>query len=312
MTNGADSSDNIKSRPPLDAPDIWRSWLAEGRQRGLDESGRERMQRTLSGIRDRVLRLAKIQPGERVLDVGAGTGLISLSARTSVRPTGRVTAMDISESALRTWREPAADITEGCPVDQVTADAQSLPLASGVFDVALARSVLMYLQDRRAAVQEIVRVLRPGGRVVLFEPVNQAGQDLDNSWGLAPSQLPSEHAEVVRHMLTAWPHRESVMSLNQDELVGYFRAAGCVRVRASTLMDYQSGQRVTTQEAEELLSREVYPGRMSYQQCAQAVLGDRAPAHLQSMLALVASSPLAFMSARVLVQATTAEGAANQ
>ena len=286
--------------------DIWLSWLSEGRDRGLDAQGMERRQRELAGLRDRLLRLARLQPGERALDLGAGTGLVSLDARKAVEPGGQLTALDISQPSLASWRELARNDSDASPVLQVTGDARELPFMSSAFDVVLSRSVLMYVDDRAAAVREIVRVLRPGGRVVMYEPVNKAGLELDHSWGLDPSLFPAPHALVVEHMMQHWPHRESVLKLDEREMVGLFRAVGCVKIRASTLFGYQSDRYLSSEEALRFVQIPTYPGRPSYEESARAVLGDEASGHIERIVELLASRQLTFAQARLMLQATTA------
>jgi SAM-dependent methyltransferase len=286
--------------------DIWLSWLGEGRDRGLDAHGLERRQRDLAGLRDRLLRLARLQPGELALDLGAGTGLISLEARKAVAPDGQLTALDISQPSLASWRELACDDVDTQPVLLVTGDARHLPLTNSTFDVVLSRSVLMYVNDRAAAVREIVRVLRPGGRVVMYEPVNGAGLEFDHWWGLDQSIFPAPHALVVEHMMQHWPHRESVLRLDEREMVGLFRAADCVKIRASTLFSYQADRHLSSEEALLFLQVPTYPGRPSYEECARAVLGDEANGHIERIVELLASHSLTFAQARLMLQATTA------
>jgi ubiquinone/menaquinone biosynthesis C-methylase UbiE len=286
--------------------DIWLSWLIEGRDRGLDAQGLERRQQELTGLRDRLLRLARLQPGERALDLGAGTGLISLEARKAVSHGGMLTALDISHPSLASWRGLARDDADNPTVFQVAGDAQHIPVMSSTFDVVLSRSVLMYVDDRAAAVREIVRVLRSGGRVVMYEPVNAAGLEFDHWWGLDPSLLPATHALVFEHMMQHWPHRESVLKLDEPEMVGLFRAAGCVKIRASTLFSYQSDRHLSSEEALLFLQVPTYPGRPSYQESARAVLGNQATAHIERLVELLSSHPLTFAQARLMLQATTA------
>ncbi len=157
------------------AADRWSSWLTHGRFMGRSVSQRGAAEELLRRFRDTVLDHADLQPGERVLDVGAGTGLLATRAAELVGPSGTVIALDVSVPALE-------KIPAGPRVRRVGGDVVSLPLAGGRVDAVVMRSVLIYVADSAAAMREIARVLRPGGRVSLFEPVNsQRGHNVDLS-----------------------------------------------------------------------------------------------------------------------------------
>lgn len=108
------------------------------------------------------------QPGERVLEVGPGTGYYTLDVAGWVLPGGRVDIFDIQpemlEHTMRRARERGIDnivATEG--------DAQSLPYPDATFDGAHLTTVLGEIPDQDAALRELARVLKPGGRLVVGE-----------------------------------------------------------------------------------------------------------------------------------------------
>src|SRR5262245_33131082 len=141
--------------------DCWADWLIRGRDRGATDAQRNRTQRALARVRDRVLRGAKIRPGERVVDLGAGTGLLALEARRRLKGSGIVVALDLSVDALSECRNQGATEHEVVPLACVGGDVAHLPLASRSVDVVMTRSVLIYLADKQRAVQELYRVLKP-------------------------------------------------------------------------------------------------------------------------------------------------------
>ena len=112
-----------------------------------------------------LLRAADLQPGERVLDVGCGTGLIARRAAEAVGDDGSVTGVDLSPEMI----EFASSLprAEGASTDWRQGDATALPFADGEFDVVLCQLALMFVEDRPAAISEMHRVLVPGGRVVI-------------------------------------------------------------------------------------------------------------------------------------------------
>ena len=148
--------------------DPWAAWLRERRHGGDDARLREILDR-LGHVRDRVLDHAQIRAGDTVLDVGCGDGLIAFGALDRVGTRGRVVFSDISEELLDRCRERAGDDSR---CEFVPASADNLPLGDESVDVVTTRSVLIYLRDKPRAIREFHRVLRAGGRISLFEPIN--------------------------------------------------------------------------------------------------------------------------------------------
>jgi arsenite methyltransferase len=141
--------------------DRWSAWLLERRHGGDEESLRETLE-LRAPIRDRLLDNAAIEPGDTVLDVGCGDGLIAFGALERVGPEGSVIFSDVSEELLERCRE-VADGDPRCSF--VRAEAVDLsPVADSSVDAVTMRSVLIYVADRHAAFREFFRVLRPGGR----------------------------------------------------------------------------------------------------------------------------------------------------
>lgn len=113
----------------------------------------------------RLLELAELQPGERVVDVACGTGPVTFPAAERVQRHGAIVATDIAERMVEVVREAAAQRgLSNVKVEQM--DAESLRLADGAFDAALCALGLMYVPNPVAALREMLRVLRPGGRAV--------------------------------------------------------------------------------------------------------------------------------------------------
>ena len=113
-----------------------------------------------------LLERARLSPGERVLDVACGTGLVAFAAAEAVGASGQVVGVDLSGRMVEAARERAA--AHGVTRARfVRMDAERLALPDAWFDVALCALGLMYVADPERAVREMLRVLRPGGRIVL-------------------------------------------------------------------------------------------------------------------------------------------------
>jgi SAM-dependent methyltransferase len=152
-------------------PDRWATWLAERRFGGNDDARRE-SEALFDEFRRRVLDGARIRPGDTVVDIGCGEGLIGFGALELVGDDGTVVFSDISDDVLDVCRR----IADGDPrCEFVCASADELPLDEESADVVTTRSTLIYLDDKARALHEFFRVLRKGGRMSLFEPVNSFG-----------------------------------------------------------------------------------------------------------------------------------------
>jgi ubiquinone/menaquinone biosynthesis C-methylase UbiE len=113
-----------------------------------------------------LLALASLAPGERVLDVACGTGLVTFDAARAVGPGGRVLGIDLSGQMLEAARRRALE-RQVSNVSFARMDAQTLDFPDASFDVALCALGLMYLPDPEQALREMRRILRPGGRLGL-------------------------------------------------------------------------------------------------------------------------------------------------
>lgn len=130
--------------------------------------------------------LGALHPGERVVDVGSGAGLDSLIAARMVGPTGRVIGVDMTLAMLRKARASAYDVQ----LDNVEFReglAEALPIEEGWADVVISNGVLNLVPDKLAALAEMERVLRPGGRlqiadIVVQKPVPDSAKDNVALW----------------------------------------------------------------------------------------------------------------------------------
>jgi enediyne biosynthesis protein CalE5 len=113
-----------------------------------------------------LLEQAGISAGHHVLDVGSGTGHPAIPAAQLVGPSGHVTGVDLAEEMLEVARRKAARLEVGQVIFQ-QADVTSLSFDADRFDAVTSRFCLMFLPQLDRTLQEIFRVLKPGGRVAV-------------------------------------------------------------------------------------------------------------------------------------------------
>ena len=116
--------------------------------------------------KDLIVDALHLQPTAHVLDIGCGMGADALGLAERV-PQGHVTGVDFSESLIAEARRRAQG--RNLPVTFETGDAQALRFADGSSDAVRTERMLMHIPDASKALSEMARVLRPGGRIVVFD-----------------------------------------------------------------------------------------------------------------------------------------------
>jgi arsenite methyltransferase len=190
----------------------------------------------LADVRRRVLESADVREGDVVLDVGAGNGLIGFGALELVGESGRVIFGDVSEDLLDECRRIADELGVAGRCDFVRASADDLPLPDASVDVVTTRSVLIYLMDKRPAFVEFHRVLKPGGRLSIFEPINIFGNDerRERYWGL--DVTPVKHLADKAKAKWKEPAEHPLLNFDERDLLRLAEEADFGAIR----MDYRA------------------------------------------------------------------------
>ncbi|MEO0771656.1 MAG: methyltransferase domain-containing protein [Pseudomonadota bacterium] len=170
------------SNPNQDQADFW------SKKPGLTWSENDAaMDAALAPVLDHLLEVAALQPGERVIDIGCGTGL---STRRAGRVAGHVTGVDIAEQMLVKARASAKGQDN---VDFQCADAQIHAFEDGVFDAVISRFGVMFFADPSAAFANIARAVKPGGRMVFMTWASGP----ENPWFSVPRAVAMERLGEV-------------------------------------------------------------------------------------------------------------------
>ena len=139
--------------------------------------------------RQQIIRALDVEPGQIVLDVGSGPGHQAFEISLAIGELGRVFGVDPSEDGVEIAQHRCKDVEN---VEFKIGSVFDLPFENDTFDAAMSSQVFEYLDDVSGALQEMHRVLKPGGRILIH----------DTDWGSLLWH--SSDAERMRHILTCW------------------------------------------------------------------------------------------------------------
>jgi len=122
--------------------------------------------------------LGKINTGEQVLDIGCGAGVDTILASMMTGPTGNVIGVDIVPEMLQ-QAEKNLMMTNQKNVNFKKTSGEKLPYSGDIFDVVISNGVINLIPDKEAALTEIIRVLKPGGRLMMADQVDSGNVQKD-------------------------------------------------------------------------------------------------------------------------------------
>jgi ubiquinone/menaquinone biosynthesis C-methylase UbiE len=178
--------------------------------------------RSLWGFGQQLVEACGIGPGQRVLDVAAGTGNVAIRAALAGAD---VVASDLTPENFEAGRREAA--AQGVRLEWVQADAEALPFAAGAFDVVVSAFGAVFAADQQAVADELLRVCRPGGTVGLTVPALPGGKagltrmlaDLSSMFGAASPLRWGDREHVAR--LFGGRVASPELSRRRTELAGF-------------------------------------------------------------------------------------------
>jgi ubiquinone/menaquinone biosynthesis C-methylase UbiE len=187
-------------------------------------------QNQLKPAQDLLIEMADFQLGENVLDIACGTGLVSFLALEKLGVHGRVLGTDISERMVEIASSLAV-VKKEERVQFLRMDAEELILANNTYDVSVCALGLMYMPDPRKALEEMHRVLKPGGRVVAAV------------WGQRDQCGWADIFEIVDRHVASEVCPMFFNLGNPDMLSLHFKAAGFAEIkvhRIKTILTYKN------------------------------------------------------------------------
>lgn len=174
----------------------------------LEDSGPEAYERYLvpdlfAPWADDLVKRMALHPGEHVLDVGCGTGIVARRAAQQVGDDGVVVGVDLNEGMLDVARKKSAEMDPA--IEWRQGDATDLPFDDGSFDAVVCQQVLQFIPEPEKALREMGRVLAPGGRlgvgVLRSLEYNPAYALLTEALA---AHVGGEAAEMMRSPFSAW------------------------------------------------------------------------------------------------------------
>lgn len=228
--------------------DEWSTWLLE-RRHGGNSALKGTVRAAVGTYVDRVLDAARLDAGMTLADIGTGDGAVALRAIERVGPGLRVLLADISAPLLRHVEALAAErgVRSQCAFMKMSADKLD-GIADDCVDAVCTRAVLAYVADKHAALREFWRILKPGGRVSVAEPLMQE----DAFETIALKRMAEERGATPGHELLPLLHRwkaaqfpdtlekladNPIANYSERDLLGYFQECGFVDIHLELHID---------------------------------------------------------------------------
>lgn len=158
--------------------DCWKEMLVYQRKSAVHTSNR-----------DQIARFYGLSPGMTVVDVGCGLGFLGYNYWTYFGDGGHYIGVDLSSELVSHARQQAEHWAQGGSAEFIVGDAYNLPFESNTADCVVCQTLLMHLSDPRKALQEMLRVAKPGGTIACQEPDNVSAYLKARRWSLPDDDI---------------------------------------------------------------------------------------------------------------------------
>lgn len=149
----------------------WTQWLKQNRFAGQTPEMIEQTTKWLEAVRDVVLVYAEIKPYETVIDIGTGTGLLAFKALEMQDCKGKIIFSDKFQDCLDDCKRILDESGVRGGYEMLLSPCEHIALPESTVHKALMRSVLVHIVNKQIAINEVYRILKPGGKFCAFEPV---------------------------------------------------------------------------------------------------------------------------------------------
>ena len=173
----------------------WSKWLEKSRFDYMTEEQKQQTMQWLFSVRNAVLNNANIKPNDTIIDLGTGNGLLALGALEYINEKGKIIFSDKFEDCISTCKELVKDLNIKKQCEFLLADCCDINLPQNYVDKAVMRSVLVHILDKKQALSEIHRILKPNGIFSAFEPIISSNT---RCWELVESSLISDYDEFKK------------------------------------------------------------------------------------------------------------------
>lgn len=227
--------------------DAWSTWLTETRFAGNSDYEHKIRQEVQAYIL-KVLQAAQIQPGMTIADIGTGEGVLAFEALRTT-PSLHAILTDSSSALLEAAKKQAKTLGVSSQCRFVESDSEYLhEIDDASVDVVLTRSSLAYVADKKSTLSEFMRILKPGGRISLAEPIMRddamAVKDLKSALTSNTSGNIDPFLPLLHRWRAAWyPDNESAIerahfcNFSERDLIEYARNAGFVDIHMEFHVD---------------------------------------------------------------------------
>jgi arsenite methyltransferase len=238
----------VTSKTSASEADVWSEWLLH-RRHADDPAFRHVVQAEVERYADRVLEAARLAPGMTLADIGAGEGLIAFRAIERMGHSLRILLTDISAPMLRHAESLAIerDVQQQCtflhcPADRLTG------IPDACVDAVTTRATLAYVPDKLAALREFYRILRPGGRISIAEPILQDDALMANALRLLIESEANRSQDRFLPLLHRWKAAQypatpekiansPIANYSERNLFDFFRTCGFAEIHMELHID---------------------------------------------------------------------------